>query len=395
MESGNLLILQSGMSGVVGNSILYGLLNEALQHEAIEEIYGAYDGFEGIASSHWIPLADLPQKTVQNLLSTAGYALRHESDGFVPNDEVFHQMVENLSNNNIKWVAVIGNQSSIIWSRQLVQAAEAAHYPLQVLVAPQSNHNDLPITDYSLSYGSVLKFLNASLISFNKMLAEERITVGIFEIDGCKNGWIPAGTILSQIKCSKTSNMNELPYVVCLPEQPFESATFLDKIRAKRRPNTPLTIVTSSQLIDADGQPLDIQHYGSVKTYLEYLIQDNLKLVTYGTQCNLYTQPLSHFISKQDQDNAVNCGAETIKALMDGVSGKAAILVKGNRKDTLYNIDFVPLKDMENGTKFFPVDWITADGLSVNYSMVKYAAPLIKGEVAEAFENGIPHLAQL
>ena len=48
MKSGNLLILQSGNPSVVGNAVLYGMLSEALNHEDIEEIYGVYDGFEGI-----------------------------------------------------------------------------------------------------------------------------------------------------------------------------------------------------------------------------------------------------------------------------------------------------------------------------------------------------------
>ena len=79
MKSGNLLILQSGISNVTNNAVLYGMLAEALNFETIEEIYGAYNGFEGLAAGQLIDLAALSQKKAQLLLSSAGNALHHRS----------------------------------------------------------------------------------------------------------------------------------------------------------------------------------------------------------------------------------------------------------------------------------------------------------------------------
>ena len=41
------------------------------------------------------------------------------------------------------------------------------------------------------------------------------------------------------------------------------------------------------------------------------------------------------------------------------------------------------------------VSWINEDGISLSYQFVKYASPLIQGEVEIPHENGLPKFVKL
>ena len=45
--------------------------------------------------------------------------------------------------------------------------------------------------------------------------------------------------------------------------------------------------------------------------------------------------------------------------------------------------------------KKLPEGWVNEDGVTMSYQFYKYALPLIQGEVAVPYENGVPVLAQL
>ena len=393
MKSGNLLILQSGVSSVVGNAVLYGMLSEALNYEDIEEVYGAYNGFEGILSENFIDLAALSSKKANLLLSTEGYALRSESGNFYGSAEDFAKCIDILASKNIRFVAVIGSQESIKWVKALSQAAQAKDYDLQTLIVPQSNYNELPTTDHSLGYGSYLKFLNSYMVSFSNFLKNSNIAVGVCEIDGGSNGWLAAGSMLGNNRNGKGLDAENNAYVVCLPESPFDANNFIKNVQEKAEKHHFVCIVTHSQLVNEEGLNLDLEGNASTGAYLCSLIQNELGLETYLNICETETQPLSHFISKTDSDEAVLCGRETIKQLVEeGESDKVAVLT---RKDNTCEVSFCELEEVAEGLKFFPSEWIDEKHMAVNYSLVKYAQPLIQGEVNVPFEKGLPQFIQL
>ena len=60
-----------------------------------------------------------------------------------------------------------------------------------------------------------------------------------------------------------------------------------------------------------------------------------------------------------------------------------------------YQIDYV-LKDVNvicNQEKCVPATWITADGSDVTEDFIRYARPLIQGEVTVPTEDGVPKFA--
>ena len=55
----------------------------------------------------------------------------------------------------------------------------------------------------------------------------------------------------------------------------------------------------------------------------------------------------------------------------------------------------VDLSEIANGVKKLPREWVNEDGISMNFQFHRYALPLIQGEVAVPFENGLPSFAKL
>lgn len=388
MKSGNLLILQSGKPSVVGNAVLYGMLSEALNHEDMEEIYGAYNGFEGLLRENFIDLADLSQKNAQLLLTTDGYVLGTESVADFSSQD-FNQMIAVLAQKNIHYVGIVGDQKSLEWMRGLEDVAKNNAYELQVVAVPQSNCNETPVTDHSLGYGSCLKFLNAYTTALERSLKTHHIPVGICEIEGGNNGWLVAGSMLHHA----CKNPESAPYMVCLPEQPFNEASFLEVLKQKLEKYGHVCVVTHSQLVNEEGTAFDLADYPNMGAYLYDLAQRELGLNPYLTFCDLNVQPFSHFISKTDSNEAVLCGRKAIQLMAeDAATDKVVVLT---RKENATEISCLAAQELSSGMKFLPTDWINEKNMEMRYAFVKYVMPLLNGEMAVSYEKGLPQSAQL
>ena len=395
MKTGNLLILQSGTQSVIGNSILYGMLAEALNYEDIEEIYGAHHGFEGISKEYFIDLASLPQKKAQLLLSTGGYAMKSESENYQGTPEDFDNAIDVLSKHRINYIGAICDQDALKYIKQLRLAAQRKAYDLQIMVVPHSSYNELPTTDHSLGYGSHLKFLNTYLTSLEYTLKSERIPISLYEIEGGNNGWTTAGAALNYTYTSKTIDEEDMPYIVCLPEQPFDENCFLALAKSKLSKYGHIAVITHPQLVNEEGMSLDLGEFNTTGDYLNHLIQKELNVKTHLNFCDVHMQPLSHFISKTDQDEAIACGRAVLKQFDEGKTDEAVVLIRKGNEYNSCEINFLPIDDMINGLKFLPSDWLCEKTMTVNHAFIRYTQPLIQGEILVPFEKGIPQLVKL
>ena len=51
------------------------------------------------------------------------------------------------------------------------------------------------------------------------------------------------------------------------------------------------------------------------------------------------------------------------------------------------------MSDIANGVKKLPREWINEDGVSMNFQFLRYAQPLIQGEVTIPHDSGVPVFA--
>ncbi len=390
--SGNLLIIQSGVSSAVSNATLYGVLTESLNYEVIEEIYGIKHGFEGLLKGRFLDLASLSQQWVKKLLHTAGCVLGTESP-FFKAEQINESIIQGLKERNIRFVVCVGDKDSISLCKQLLLLARKVNYEVQVIAIPHSSYNDLPISDHSLGYGSYLKYLNAYLSDLENSVVGGNIKVGVCEVSGGASGWLVAGSSLVKNKHFKIEN----PYVVCLPEQPFNEDSFIQAVTDRIQSQGYALVITNNNLVNEDGEYIVFEDKKALSAgdYLSNLVSSHLKVSVSNTKCNLNMAPLSTFISLQDQQEAILCGKETVKALLNGENEKSVVLIKGDSENYTVEVSFVTFQEMLENTKFFPADWILENAFWLNFQFLKYALPLIQGEINLAHEKGIPSLASL
>ena len=84
-----------------------------------------------------------------------------------------------------------------------------------------------------------------------------------------------------------------------------------------------------------------------------------------------------------------------MQAAVEGETDKMVTLIRGDGDHYTVETGLAPLSDISNGVKKLPREWINEDGVSMNFQFVRYAQPLIQGEVALPFDNGLPAFAHL
>jgi 6-phosphofructokinase 1 len=103
----------------------------------------------------------------------------------------------------------------------------------------------------------------------------------------------------------------------------------------------------------------------------------------------------AHAASKTDADEAYLAGQAAVEAAINGETDKMVTLVRGETDHYTCETGLAPLADVANSVKKLPREWINEDGVSMNFQFLRYAQPLIQGEVALPYENGVPVFARL
>jgi ATP-dependent phosphofructokinase / diphosphate-dependent phosphofructokinase len=70
-------------------------------------------------------------------------------------------------------------------------------------------------------------------------------------------------------------------------------------------------------------------------------------------------------------------------------------LVRGDGDHYTCETGLASFADIVGNVKKLPREWINEDGVSLNFQFYRYATPLIQGEVAVPFENGLPAYVRL
>ena len=76
-------------------------------------------------------------------------------------------------------------------------------------------------------------------------------------------------------------------------------------------------------------------------------------------------------------------------------SDKMVTLIRGDGDHYTAETGLAPLGDVANNVKKLPREWINEDGHSMNFQFMRYAQPLIQGEVTIPHDSGVPVFARL
>ncbi len=399
---GNVLVGQSGGPTSVINASVAGIVAEALNHVAIEEIYGGLNGVLGILQEDLVDLASESQQQVRALRHTPGAALgtcRYK----LKKQQDFERVIEVFKAHNIRYFFYIGGNDSQDTADKISKLAQEQGYELRVIGVPKTIDNDLTGTDHCPGYGSVIKYLAMTVRETacdNESMGQGDL-VSIVEVMGRSAGWIAAGASLAK----RRDHPHDPPHLILLPEVPFNQEKVLEDVRRVLKRERYCLIVVAEGLVDADGNYLAADSatdafghakLGGAGEALAEIIETGIPAAKVRVaRPGLIQRAAAHAASKTDVDEAFLAGQAAVRAAIAGETDKMVTLVRGETEHYTVETGLAPLGEIANGTKKLPREWINEDLVSMNFQFLRYAQPLIQGEVTVPYDNGVPTYARL
>lgn len=398
---GNLLYGQSGGPSSVINSSAYGVISQALKHsDAIDEIYCATYGIQGVIDDKLINVSSLAKEEIELLKQTPGAAFgscRHKLTDFGGNDFEYQKILDVFKKHNIRFFLYNGGNDSMDTCSKIADFMKKEGYECYVIGIPKTIDNDLAFTDHTPGYGSAAKYIANTVLQIacdSSSYQLERINV--VEIMGRHAGWLTAASSLASIH-------GYGPDLIYLPENLFDMKEFICKSSAIYKQKNSCLIAVSEGLRDLDGNFLSEkkekdafghEQLGGTANYIASFLE-GLGFKNRGICLSAPQRCASEMISAVDQKEAIMVGAQAVDLAISGTSGLMVTLQRTADSPYKAVCSSCALDDAANAEKKVPDNMYNQDTHQMTKAFYDYALPLIQGEIHPAFDDGIVCLAKV
>lgn len=386
MLRGNMLIAHGGGPTPVINSSLLGAVTEAKKHEQIGTIYGARFGAEGILRGDLIDLGSYSEQTLALLARTPASALgscrRKLTDADYP------AVLECFQRFNIRYFFYNGGNDSMDTCHKIYQLACKQGYELYVIGIPKTIDNDLAVTDHCPGFGSAAKYAAMSALELAFDASALPIHVVVLELMGRNAGWLTAAASVfqEQMPCE---------LLTYLPERDFDREQFLQDVQRAFARGRGLLVAVSEGIHDAQGAPIadsgvvdGFGHKvpGGAAQALVDLILTRTELKARAEKPGLLGRVSVELMSEIDRAEAELVGAFAVQSAVAGQSGFMVGLQAQRQPTYCAQPCLIPLEQVANAEKKFPLAWINEAGNDILPAFREYCLPLL-GQVNTAFCN--------
>ena len=400
----NIIVGQSGGPTAVINGSLYGVVTEGLAHpDKISHVYGMINGIEGFLNDRIMDMNALAENRELEFVRTTPGAYLGSCRYKLPEDltdPVYPELFRRFEEKNIGYFFYIGGNDSMDTVSKLSRYAEHIGSSIRVIGEPKTIDNDLVHTDHTPGFGSAAKYVASTVreITTDANVYEKK-SVTIIEIMGRHAGWLTAASALAR----KYDGDN--PLFIYLPEVAFDQDVFLKDLEKAFEKNCNLIVCVSEGIHDADGTFI-CEYDSSVGTdtfghkmlagcgkYLENLVRSRLGVKARSVELNVSQRCSASLISATDQKEAITAGKFGVQAALNGETGKMVSFIRQTDSEGNYQM-VCGLEDVNaicNEEKTVPLTWITSDGHDVTEDFIRYARPLIQGNIEVPLgEDGLP-----
>ena len=406
---GNIVVGQSGGPTAVINSSVAGVY-AAAKKLGVKKIYGMVHGIQGFLQDNLIDLGEyLDDETGIELLKRTPSAFlgscRFKMPKIEGHEDVYEKVFEIMEKHDIECLFYAGGNDSMDTVKMLSDYAAAHNKPQRFMGVPKTIDNDLPVTDHCPGYGSAAKYIATSMkeiIRDNESFGVEKPTVCIVEIMGRHAGWLTAAAALSRgDDCSG-------PDAIYLPEVTFDMDKFMEKVKHLAATKSSVVIAVSEGVALADGR--FVCELGNASDFVDAFGHKQLSgcaatlankvaaetgLKTRALEFSTLQRAATHLASLTDINEAFQVGYDAVKAAEEGKTGMMITLDRNGDDPYQCGTSAYDIHAIANVERPVPAEWITEDGCDVNEGYIKYARPLIMGELQPLFINGVPrHLVR-
>ena len=375
MLKGYMLVAHGGGPTPVINSSLLGAVREAKKHPEIETIYGARFGAEGILAGDLIDLGAVPDEKLGLLARTPASAIgscrRKLTDADYP------AVLECFKKFNIRYFFYNGGNDSMDTCNKVYNLAVESGYDLRVIGIPKTIDNDLAVTDHCPGFGSAAKYAAASALEIAQDAAALPIHVVVMEMMGRNAGWITAASALF-------TDLMPCEHLVYLPETDFNKDEFLAAVKEKWAKGRGLLVTVSEGIHYAGGVPVadsgivdGFGHKvpGGAAQTLSDMIMNETGIKSRSEKPGLLGRTSVALMSEIDRDEAELAGATAVKSAVEGQTGYMVGFKTERTPEYKSETILVPLAEVANAEKTFPLEWITPGGVTDEFRA--YCLPLI------------------
>ena len=406
---GNIVVGQSGGPTAVINSSVAGVY-AAAKKLGVKKIYGMVHGIQGFLQDNLIDLGEyLDDETGIELLKRTPSAFlgscRFKMPKIEGHEDVYEKVFEIMEKHDIECLFYAGGNDSMDTVKMLSDYAAAHNKPQRFMGVPKTIDNDLPVTDHCPGYGSAAKYIATSMkeiIRDNESFGVEKPTVCIVEIMGRHAGWLTAAAALSRgDDCTG-------PDAIYLPEVTFDMDKFMEKVKYLAATKSSVVIAVSEGVALADGR--FVCELGNASDFVDAFGHKQLSgcaatlankvaaetgLKTRAVEFSTLQRAASHLASLTDINEAFQVGYDAVKAAEEGKTGMMITLNRNGDDPYQCGTSAYDIHAIANVERPVPAEWITEDGCDVNEGYIRYARPLIMGELQPLFINGVPrHLVR-
>ena len=401
---GNAVVGQSGGPTAAINATLSGVIKGAIDAKKegiIGTLYGMRNGIEGFLKENLVDLFEKFENTddLKTLEATPAAALgscrrklkSHEEDA-----DTYARILDILKKYDIRYFFYIGGNDSMDTVLKLSRYAASHDYELRVVGVPKTIDNDLMATDHTPGFGSAAKFVATTVKEIVRDINVYTMdAVTIVEIMGRDAGWLTASAALASI--------GDLgPDLVYLPERVFDEDSFVSDVKARLEKHPAILVAVSEGVRFADGEyvgagtqsgAVDVfghKYLAGTGKVLESIVKNRIGCKVRSVELSLTQRCASHIASLTDINESVMVGKGAVKAATEGRTGVMMTIDRAEGNEYTTTVGCADIAGIANAINTVPAEYINADGNGITEAGIEYLKPLIMGELALEFENGLP-----
>ncbi len=401
-SSPNAIVAQSGGPTAVINSSACGVIQEALKSGKIGTVIGATNGILGVLGEDLFDISAEKPEAIEALKRTPAAAIgscRYKLKSLEESKADFERILDVFKAHDIRYFFYAGGNDSMDTADKVNKLAADAGYELVCMGIPKTVDNDLAFTDHCPGYPSVAKYVAmcAAEAGRDTEALYTADTCTILEVMGRNAGWIAAATGLAH-RCEE-----DAPHLVYMPEAAFSFAKFVDEVREVLKRLGRVFIVAGEGLKNSKGQYITADtgafakdsfghvQLGGVADMLKVVIEKEVKIKARCNRLGTNQRSAMHFASLTDVNEAYMCGQMAVRNALEGVNGKMVTLVREKGAKYKCTTGLAELRDVANGEKKLPVEFINERGNHITDAMRDYVRPLVQGEAPITIgEDGLP-----
>ena len=401
--TGNLLYAQSGGVTSVINATAAGVI-EAARTKGVK-VYAARNGILGALREELIDTSKESKASITALRHIPGGAFgscRYKLKSLEANRAEYERLIEVFRAHDIRWFLYNGGNDSADTALKISQLGKSMNYDIRCIGVPKTVDNDLAVTDCCPGFGSVAKYIAISTREASldvASMAETSTKVFILEVMGRHAGWIAAAAGLAG------DGADAAPHIILFPENVFDEAAFLAKVKATVERVGWCTVVASEGVRNAAGQFLaeaggrdafGHAQLGGVAPVLAALVKEKLGYKYHWALPDYLQRSARHAASKVDAEQAYAVGKAAVDYALKGLNAVMPVIVRTSDAPYRWTIEPAPLSKVANHEKKMPKSFITRDGFGITGAARRYLAPLIGGEAPLPYgKDGLPRYVKL